>query len=59
MIAMNSEKVLLVLQPDLRQLTITVRTELRGEQMSNLCWLIFAAVDALVKEWYNLNVRCH
>jgi hypothetical protein len=47
----------LELFPDELQLKITVRTELKGEQMSNLSWLIFAAVDSLVKEWYNLNVR--
>ncbi len=53
----SREKILLELIPDSLQLQITVRTELKGEQMSNLSWLIFAAVDALVKEWYNLNVR--
>jgi hypothetical protein len=45
------------ISPDELMLNITVRTELRGEQMSNLSWLVFAAVDSLVKEWYNLNVR--
>ncbi len=45
------------LTPEKDQLKILVRTELRGEQMSNLCWLVFAAVDSLVKEWYNLEAR--
>lgn len=56
-VPISREKILLELIPDSLQLQITVRTELKGEQMSNLSWLIFAAVDALVKEWYNLNVR--
>jgi hypothetical protein len=51
------EKILVEISPDELMLNITVRTELRGEQMSNLSWLVFAAVDSLVKEWYNLNVR--
>lgn len=38
-------------------LNVLVRTTLRGEHMSNLCWLVFAAVDSLIKEWYNLDVR--
>lgn len=50
------ERILLELLPSDLQLKITVRTELKGEQMSNLSWLIFAAVDSLVKEWYNLKV---
>jgi hypothetical protein len=53
----NREKILVEISPDDLMLNITVRTELRGEQMSNLSWLVFAAVDSLVKEWYNLNVR--
>lgn len=53
----RSEKILIELDPEESSLQILVRTELRGEQMSNLCWLIFAAVDSLVKEWYNLSVR--
>lgn len=51
------ENILVEISPDELMLNITVRTELRGEQMSNLSWLVFAAVDSLVKEWYNLNVR--
>lgn len=45
------------LDPDGRLLKIIVRTRRRGEQMSNLCWLVFSAIDSLVKEWYNLKVR--
>jgi hypothetical protein len=45
------------LQPEANQLSLLVRTGLRGEEMSSLCWLIFAAVESLVKEWYNLEVR--
>jgi hypothetical protein len=48
---------LVELEPEKDKLKILVRTELRGEQMSNLCWLVFAAVDSLVKEWYSLDVR--
>jgi hypothetical protein len=51
------EQVLVELEPEKDKLKILVRTELRGEQMSNLCWLVFAAVDSLVKEWYSLEVR--
>jgi len=53
----HREKVLIELVKDQDMLLkILVRTELKGERMSNLSWLVFAAVDALVKEWYNLNV---
>jgi hypothetical protein len=51
------EQVLVELAPGKDQLRILVRTELRGEQMSNLCWLVFAAIDSLVKEWYTLEAR--
>lgn len=52
------EKVLIELVKDQDMLLkILVRTELKGERMSNLSWLVFAAVDALVKEWYNLNAK--
>ncbi|ELR22082.1 uncharacterized protein ACA1_158670, partial [Acanthamoeba castellanii str. Neff] len=54
--SIGREKILVEISPDELMLNITVRTELRGEQMSNLSWLVFAAVDSLVKEWYNLNV---
>jgi hypothetical protein len=57
MVAINREQILVELVPEKDQLNILVRTELRGEQMSNLCWLVFAAIDSLVKEWYNLEVR--
>lgn len=50
------DKVLVELVPEESMLQVTLRTELRGEQMSNFSWLIFAAIDALVKEWYNLEV---
>jgi hypothetical protein len=46
----------LELQPEIGALNIMVRTELRGEQLSSLSWLVFAAVDTLVRDWYNLNV---
>jgi hypothetical protein len=52
----HRERILLELQPDTGALNIMVRTELRGEQLSSLSWLVFAAVDTLVKDWYNLNV---
>lgn len=48
---------LVELQPEANQLSLLVRTGLRGEEMSSLCWLIFAAIESLVKEWYNLEVR--
>ena len=57
LVRMARERILVELEPRSCQLRILVRTELRGEQMSNLCWLVFAAIDSLVKEWYNLEVR--
>jgi hypothetical protein len=53
----HREQILVELMPRKDQLMILVRTELRGEQMSNLSWLVFAAIDSLVKEWYNIEVR--
>ena len=57
LVRMARERILVELEPRSCQLRILVRTELRGEQMSNLSWLVFAAVDSLVKEWYSLSVR--
>jgi hypothetical protein len=57
LVRMARERILVELEPQSCHLRILVRTELRGEQMSNLCWLVFAAVDSLVKEWYSLSVR--
>jgi hypothetical protein len=57
LVRMARERILVELEPQSCQLRILVRTELRGEQMSNLSWLVFAAVDSLVKEWYSLSVR--
>lgn len=37
-------------------LNIMVRSELHGKDLSSLSWLVFAAVDTLIKDWYNLNV---
>jgi hypothetical protein len=54
----HRERILLELDPQSSQLTVLMRTTLRGEQMSSLSWLVFAAIDSLVKEWYNLAVRC-
>lgn len=53
---LNREQILVELEPEKEMLKLLVRTELQGEQMSNLCWLVFAAIDSLVKEWYNLEV---
>lgn len=57
LVHIGRERILLEILPSQRQLKVTVRTELKGDQMSNLSWLVFAAVDSLVNEWYNLKVR--
>lgn len=51
-----SDRILVELVPEDMVLKVILRTELKGEQMSNLSWLIFAAIDSLIKEWYNLEV---
>ncbi len=44
------------LQPESESLKVTVRSELEGEQLSQLSWLVFATLDSLISDWYQLNV---
>jgi len=53
----NREQILVELDTEKNELKVLVRTKLRVEQMSNLFWLVFAAVDSLVKEWFNLKAQ--
>jgi len=40
-------------------LNVLVRTKLRGEDLSSLSWLVFAAVETLTQDWYNMSVTSY
>jgi len=57
----NREMILMELQQQAEEykLSITVRTMLSGEELSSLSWLVFAAVETLIKDWYNISVTAY